>query len=103
MLGLKTWEVRLLRFEDVEYKDQPTIKIYDSKKESVKQILISQELYDEIVDYQNELNTSKKYHVSARDTPRDQFDYGHFIFSDSKGSITKKFNCKFKWVLKILI
>ena len=28
--GLKTWEVRLLRFEDAEYKDQPKNKIYDS-------------------------------------------------------------------------
>ena len=100
VLGLKTWEVRLLRFEDVEYKDQPTIKIYDAKKESVKQILISQELYDEIIDYKNELTATNKYHTSTRDTPRDQTDYGHFMFCDSKGSITKKFNCKFKGVLK---
>ena len=89
VLGLKTWEVRLLRFKDVEYKDQPTIKIYDSKKESVKQILISQELYDEIIEYKNELTATKKYHASTRDTPRDQTDYGHFMFCDSKGSITK--------------
>ena len=100
MLGLKTWEVRLLRFEDVEYKDQPTIKIYDSKKESVKQILISQELYDEMVDYQNELTATNKYHTSTRDASRDQTDYGHFMFCDSKESITKKFNCKFKGILK---
>ena len=100
VLGLKTWEVRLLRFEDVEYKDQPTIKIYDSLKETVKQILISQELYDEIIEYKNELTTSNKYHTSTRDTPSDKLDYGHFMFSDSKGSITKKFNCKFKGVLK---
>ena len=48
VLGLKSWEVRLLRFEDAKYKDKLTIKIYDSKKEAIKQILISQELYDEI-------------------------------------------------------
>ena len=51
-----------------EYKDQPTIKIYDSKKESAKQILISQELYDEIIDYKNELTVTNKYHSSTRDT-----------------------------------
>ena len=101
VLGLKTWEVRLLRFEDVEYTDQPTIKIYDKKKESVKQILISQELYNKIVDYKNELTATNKYHTSTRDTPRDQIDYGYFMFCDSKGSITKKFICKFKGVLKI--
>ena len=65
VLGLKTREVGLLRFEDAEYKDQPTIKIYDSKKESVKQILISQELNNEIIDYKNELNTTNKYHTST--------------------------------------
>ena len=49
VLGLKTWKIRLLVFEDAEYKDQPKIKIYDLKKETVKQILISQELYDKII------------------------------------------------------
>ena len=68
--GLKTWEVWLLRFEDVEYIDQPTIKIYDLKKETVKQILISQELYDEIIEYKNKLTVTNKYHTSTRDTKR---------------------------------
>ena len=81
---MKTWEVRLLRFEDVEYKDQPTIKIHDSKKESVKQILISQELYNKIIEYKNELTTTNKYQSSTRDTPRDQIDIGHFMFCDTK-------------------
>ena len=40
-LGLKTCEVRPLRFENVEYKDQPIIKIYDSKKESEKKTNIN--------------------------------------------------------------
>ena len=88
-----------MRFEDAEYKDQPTIKMYDSLKEYVKQILISQELYDEIIDYKNELTATNNYHTSTRDTPRDQIDYEHVMLCDSKGSITKKFNCKFKGVL----
>ena len=46
-------------FEDVEYKDQSTIKIYDSKKETIKQIRISQELYDEIIKYKIEMTTTK--------------------------------------------
>ena len=103
VLELKTWEVRLLRFEDVEYKDQPTIKIYDSKKESIKQILISQELYNEIIEYKNKMATTNKYHASTRDTPRDQIDYKHFMFCDSKVQLQKKINWKFKGVLKFLI
>ena len=57
-----------MRIEDVEYKDQLTIKIYDLKKESVKQILISQELYDEVVDYKNELTATNKSYIDKRHT-----------------------------------
>ena len=58
VLGLKTGEVRLLRFEDVQNEDEPIIKIYDSKTNTTKQILISQELYEEIIGYKNELCAS---------------------------------------------
>ena len=37
-----------------------------------KQILISQELYDKIIEYRNELTATNKYRTSTRDTPRDQ-------------------------------
>ena len=100
VLGLKTGEIRLLRFEDVENESQPIIKIYDSKTNTIKHILISQELYEEIIEFKNELSSSNRYHKSTRETPRDMLDNGHFIFSDSKGSITKKFNSKFKGILK---
>ena len=46
------------------------------------------------------LAATNKYHTFTRDTFRDQIDYGNFIFCDSKGTITKKFNCKFEGVLK---
>ena len=42
------------------------------KKEFVKQILISREQYDEIIEYKNELSATNKYHTSTRDTPRNQ-------------------------------
>ena len=100
VLGLKTGEVRLLRFEDVQNEDEPIIKIYDSKTNTTKQILISQELYEEIIEYKNRLSVSNKYHKSTRDTPRDKFDYGYFMFSNTKGSITKKFYSNFKGILK---
>ena len=101
VLGLKTGEVRLLRFEDVQNEDEPIIKIYDSKTNTTKQILISQELYEEIIEYKNRLCASNKYHKTTRDAPRDKHDYGYFMFSNTKGSITKKFYSKFKGILKI--
>ena len=100
VLGLKTGEVRLLRFEDVQNEDEPIIKIYDSKTNTTKQILISQELYEEIIEYKNRLCAFNKYHKTTRDTPRDKHDYGYFMFSNTKGSITKKFYSKFKGILK---
>ena len=100
VLGLKTGEVRLLRFEDVQNEDEPIIKLYDSKTNTTKHILISQELYEEIIEYKNRLCASNKYHKSTRDTPRDKHDYEYFMFSNTKGSITKKFNSKFKGILK---
>ena len=51
VLGLKTGEEWLLRFEDVQNEDGPIIKIYDSKTNTTKQILISHELYEEIIEY----------------------------------------------------
>ena len=102
MLGLKTREVRLLRFEDVQNEDEPIIKIYDSKTNTTKHILISQELYEEIIEYKNRLCASNKYHKTTRDIPRDKHYYGYFMFSNTKGSITKKFYSKFKGTLKHL-
>ena len=68
--GLKKCEVRLLRFEVVEYKDGQTIKIYDSKKEIGKQILIFQELYDEIIENKNYLTATKISHNDNRHTKK---------------------------------
>ena len=47
-LGLRTGEIRLLRFDDVNNQEHPTNKVYKAHKAKVKQIEISQALYDEI-------------------------------------------------------
>ena len=52
-LGLKTGEVRYLRFEDVYSKDSPIIQVYNPQKNREKEVIISQELYDEIKQYEN--------------------------------------------------
>ena len=70
VLGLKTGEVRLLRFKDVQNEDEPIIKLYDSKTNTTKHILISQELYEEIIEYKNRLCASNKYKINKRYTQR---------------------------------
>ena len=47
-LGLKTWKVRYLRFEDVHNKNRSIIQVYNPQKNREKEVIISQELYDEI-------------------------------------------------------
>ena len=55
-LGLRTGEVRYLKFEDLsDDKEDPSIKLYDSVKGKVKQVSISQEIYNEIKAYEYEL------------------------------------------------
>ena len=55
VVELKTKEVRLLRFEDIENKSQSIIKISESYNCTIKHILISQELYEEMIEFKNEL------------------------------------------------
>ena len=54
-LRLRTGEIRLLKFDYVNNQEHPTIKVYKTHKGKVKQIEISQALYDEIKNYENEL------------------------------------------------
>ena len=65
-LGLRTGEIRLLKFDDVNNQEQPTIKVYKAHKGKVKQIEISQALYDEIKNYENELIMKEKYDKTIR-------------------------------------
>ena len=66
VLGLKIGEVRYLRFEDVYSKDRPITHMYNSQKNRKKKVIISQELYNEIKQYENELINEKKYFKSIR-------------------------------------
>ena len=55
-LGMRTGEVRYLKFEDIsDVKGELNIKVYDSVKGKIKQVSISQEIYNEIKAYENEL------------------------------------------------
>ena len=56
-LGLRTGEVCLLRFEDIINQDIPCISIFDTKTDKFKQLQISQELFDNIANYEKELQT----------------------------------------------
>ena len=98
-LGLRTGEVRLLKFEDVSDKDLLTIKVYRLQRGIIKPMQISQDVYNDIIDIKNELIEKDKYVESIRSTTKSEQVIGHFIFTDSKSSIDKKFKSNFGGIL----
>ena len=57
-LGLKTVEIKYLRFENVYNINKPIIQVYNPQKNTKKEVIISPELYDDIKQYKNELKKS---------------------------------------------
>ena len=95
-LTLRPGEARLIKFEDVEFKNnQYSIKVYKSKKDRIQQLSISQSLYDEITNYKQQLITSNKYQETSRKTVRGDNVVGHFLFWNSRNVIGNKFKSWF--------
>ena len=98
-LGLRTGEIRLLKFDDVNNQAHPTIKVYKAHKGKVKQIEISRALYDEIKNYENELIMKEKYDNTIRKTTESEEVAGYFMYTDSESTIIKKFRRNFWGIL----
>ena len=99
VLGLKTKEIRLLKFEDVSNNVQPTIKVYRFNSGKVKQIEISKDLYEEIKNYENELILKEKYDETIRQATQSEEVVGHYMYTDSESAIIKKFKRNFGGIL----
>ena len=102
-LKLRTGEVRLMKFEDVKNQEQPTIKVYRSKRGNSKQIQISQDLYNEIKYYEGYLIQKGKYDKVIRQITVSEQVVGHFMFPDSGSTILKKFESYYGGIWRILI
>ena len=94
-LRLKISEIRLLRFEDVSNQKEPKLKISNSKKGSSKLIIISEEHYNEIKNYETNLIKKGKYDKAIRQSTISEQIIGHFMFNDSEYSIIKKLKSNF--------
>ena len=80
-LELRPVEARLIKFEDVELKNsQVSIKVYKSKKDKTQQLSISQQLYDETINYKQHLISNDKYQETTRKTIKKDAVVGHFLF-----------------------
>ena len=99
-LGLRTGEVCPLRFEDIINQDILCISILDTKADKIKQLQISQELFDDITKYEKELQTKYEYESKERLTPLNEKVSGHFIFNLTRRTISRKLKSNFEGIIK---
>ena len=99
-LGLRTGEVKYLRFEDVKNITNATTKIYDIQKRKEKLIDISQVIYNKIKKYEKQIKEKNKFFKSIRATPNEASISGYSIFEEWRETIARKFQIKFKGALK---
>ena len=95
-LGLKISEIRLLIFEDVSNQEEPKLKVSNSKKGSSKLIVISEELYNQIKNYETNLIKKGKYDKAIRQSTISEQIIDHFMFNDSGYLIIKKLKSNFE-------
>ena len=99
VLGLKTKEIRLLKFEDVSDNVQPTIKVYRFNSGKVKQIEISKDLYEENKELWKWVDIERKYDETIRQATQSEEVVGHFMYTYSESAIIKKFKRNFGGIL----
>ena len=93
---MKISEIKLLRFEDVSNQEEPKLKVSNSKKGSSNLIMIiSEELYNEIKNYEINIIKKGKYDKAIRKSTISEQIIGHFLFSDSEHAIIKKLQSNF--------
>ena len=95
-LRLKISEIRILRFEDVSNQEEPKLKVSNSKKGNSKLIVISEELYNDIKNYETNLIKNGKYGKAIRKLSLSEHTIGHFMFNGSEYSIIKKLKAIFE-------
>ena len=101
-LGLRIEEMCLLRIEDIINQDIPCISILDTKTDQIKQLQISQELFDDITNYEKELLTKNEYEIKERLAPLNEKVSEHFIFNLTRRTISRKFKSNFDGIVKNL-
>ena len=101
-LGLRTGEVCLLRFEDIINQDIPCIGILDTKTDKIKQLQISREIFEDITNYEKELQTKNEYEIKERLTLLKEKLSGHFRLNLTRRTISRKFKNNFDGIVKKL-
>ena len=71
--------------------------VYRSKTNKKQSILISKELYDEVMEYKKWKIENNKYELDTKISPRNiQLPLGHYIISIGSRQLSNRFNSNFK-------
>ena len=86
-------EMITLRFEDFEDKDgQKSILNYANKKNQRKKFTISEELYNQVMNFKEMKVNNGTYQIRSFTTPTGKTITGYFVFDLTKSKLPKKFS-----------
>ena len=90
-------EILTLRFEDFEdFEDnQKSVFYYANKKNQRKKFTISDELYDQVMEFKEHKISNGTYNEKVFITPTGKSTKGHFVFDLTRSMLQKKFSRKF--------
>ena len=104
VLHVMPFELRLIRFDDVTTTrdGKHMIKLRVSRNSKIKNVMLSANIYNKIIDYKNYIkDDKKKYYVGQRSLGDRRTLRGYFIFNVRTETITERlksgFNSKLPW------
>ena len=93
-------EILTLRFEDFEDKgNQKSVFYYANKKNQRKKFTISDELYNQVMEFKEHKISNNTYKEKTFITPTGKSIKGHFVFDLTRSKLQKKFSRKFAKII----
>ena len=91
----RPYEILTLRFEDFEDKDnQKSVLYYANKKNQRKKFTISDEFYNQVMEFKEYKISNYTYKEKTFITPTGKFIKGYFVFDLIRSILQKKFSRK---------
>ena len=91
----RPYEILTLRFEDFEDKDnQKSVFYYTNKKNQRKKFTISDELYNQVMEFKEHKISNNTYKEKIFITPTGKSIKVHFAFDLKRSILQKKFSRK---------
>ena len=95
-LASRPSEMLTLRFEDFEdINNQKVVYYYANKKNQRKRFTISDELYNQVMEFKEFKLNHDKYKERSFTTPTGRVIEGHFVFDLTRSKLQKRFSRKF--------